>query len=296
MGDRLSIITPTYNRGHLIEKLFLSLENQNNKEFIWIIVDDGSSDNTKDMVDSFINRKTINIKYIYQQNSGKFSALNKAIKASKSELFICVDSDDYLLQDAVEIILNKWKEYREEEDIIGMVAPRVFKDGELSGNEMPKGVYSLTHNELYYKYGKTGETALIFKTLILNQNLIETNEEKFLSEEILYDKLDSIGKLKVINNTFYVMGEYLSDGLTKNYFKLWQKSPENTIMFLKSKYNNVIGLSLLQKAKKRLKTIVQYNIFTISIGKSVFKNTPNKLWSFITILPSYLLYLIKFRK
>src|SRR5699024_7599204 len=104
----LTIFTPTYNRAYILPKLYNSLVEQSNKDFVWLIVDDGSTDNTKKLVFTWIRENKISIKYYYQKNQGKSIAHNKGVKETDTELFSCVDSDDYLTKDCVEVVMNTW--------------------------------------------------------------------------------------------------------------------------------------------------------------------------------------------
>ena len=105
----LTIFTPTYNRADILNKAYKSLKRQTNKDFIWLVVDDGSIDNTEDVVKGWIDENIIEIKYIKKENGGKHTAYNVAVENTSTELImIALDSDDYLSDDAVEIILDTW--------------------------------------------------------------------------------------------------------------------------------------------------------------------------------------------
>ena len=219
----LTIFTPTYNRGKYLKQLYNSLKKQSVQTFEWIIVDDGSTDNTKEIVEKF-DEYVFNIIYIYQKNSGKHIAFNLAVKHSNAPLFFCVDSDDVLTFDAVEEIL-KCNSILHQKNMVGIVAYRKFPNGKISGNEFPDNV-AVTYNQLYYSYNKKGETALIFKTEILKKYPFpKFDKENFLSEEILYSQLDYEGNLLIMPRAIYIM-EYLNDGLTNNWFTNWIKNPQ----------------------------------------------------------------------
>lgn len=105
----LTIFTSTYNRAYILESLYKSLKNQTIKDFKWLIVDDGSTDNTQELVKNWISQETsFEIIYIKQENGGKQRAHNKAVEISDTELFFCVDSDDQLVETAVEKIKERW--------------------------------------------------------------------------------------------------------------------------------------------------------------------------------------------
>ena len=98
----ITIFTPTYNRAHTLPRLYNSLKNQSNKNFIWLIVDDGSNDETKTLVQGFVNEKIIEIRYIPQSNKGKHIAINNGLKNTHTEYFCVIDSDDYLAENAIQ--------------------------------------------------------------------------------------------------------------------------------------------------------------------------------------------------
>ena len=121
----ISIFTPTYNRKECLKKLAESLLLQTNKDFEWIIVDDGSIDETEEVIKQYT--KQIKITYIYQQNAGKHIAYNRGIELAKGDLFVCVDSDDVLQPNAIEVYSNT---YDEKEQCIGYIFPRCYSKGD----------------------------------------------------------------------------------------------------------------------------------------------------------------------
>lgn len=108
MKKGITVFTPTFNREGYLTKLYNSLLNQKFNNFEWVIVDDGSTDGTKLIVGEFIKENKININYIYQKNEGKHIAFNNGVKNAQYELFMCIDSDDYLINDILGEIYNQW--------------------------------------------------------------------------------------------------------------------------------------------------------------------------------------------
>lgn len=152
---KFTIFTPTYNREKLLKKLYESLKKQTYKDFEWIIVDDGSTDNTKEVVDKFLNEKILDIKYFYKANGGKQRAYNFGVEKAKGELFICLDSDDEYVENGLEIILKYWEKYEKLEEtdsenriknlknnknceIAGMGYLSIYPDGKIIGTEFPE--------------------------------------------------------------------------------------------------------------------------------------------------------------
>lgn len=292
---QLTIFTPTYNREKYLEILYNSLLEQTNKSFQWIVVDDGSNDKTKDVIERFQSENKIMIKYYKQPNSGKHIAHNKGVELCNTELFFCVDSDDYLPSDSVETILNIWNNRDYNSTYVGIVALRGYSNGKVMANEMPKGVKVSTLSDLYNVHGKKGETALIFKTKYLKENLFpKFDNEKFLSEEVVYDKLDKIAPLIVLNKIIYNM-EYLDTGLTKNYIKMWKSSPKGVIYLLRSRYEQVKGIKGWKKFYRFIRVILVLNAFCINRKIPVLRNSPNKILSIILMIPSLGVSYLKFK-
>lgn len=291
---QLTIFTPTYNRANYLEKLYCSLLKQSSNEFKWIIVDDGSIDNTEEIVRKFIDEKRLCIEYYKQKNSGKHIAHNKGVELCDTELFFCVDSDDYLTEDSVEVILNIWNSRKQNKNITGIVALKGYRNNKVMKNYMPRDIQYSTLSDLYNIHGKKGETALIFKTEYLKSNMFPKFEnEKFLSEEVVYNEIDKIGKLSVSNNIIYIM-EYLEDGITNNYIKAWKSSPKGVIYLLNSRYRSLNNLKGLKKYILYFKVILVLNSFCIDRKIKIYSATPNKFLSSILYIPSFFIWVIKF--
>ena len=191
----ITVFTPTYNRCKTLSVLYDSLKRQNCRNFIWLIVDDGSTDETKEKVSNWIAEEIIDIKYIWQENQGKSMAHNTGVLNTHTELFTCVDSDDSLSEEAIEKIENYWRQ-REEND------------------------------------GITGDTMLIFRTDVISKfEFPKFEHEKFVPEAYLYDLTDRTGTLMMLKEVLY-FGEYLSDGYTKNMAKLLKRNPKGYLAFI----------------------------------------------------------------
>lgn len=223
----ITVFTPIYNREILIKKLYKSLISQTNKEFVWLIVDDGSTDGSRQVIESFCKEKIIDIKYIYQNNMGKYIAHNTGVKNCMTDLFVCVDSDDILLPEAVEKTLEKWKVIQNKDKICGIVSPKKIQNmGGLM--DCPPEYSSLM--DLYNKGILRGETMLVFKTKILKNYLFpEISNEKFMSESVIYEQIDYKYKL-AIQNEFLYEAEYQNDGLTRNIDLVHWKNPYSTLL------------------------------------------------------------------
>lgn len=221
----LTIFTPTYNRAYILGRLYYSLRGQENKDFQWLIVDDGSSDDTEALVSGWMEEDIITIKYYKQKNGGKQRAHNKGVMECDTELFFCVDSDDFIVENCVEILLKTWGNATKSKDIAGIVALKGSDSNVPLGTYFPEGIRCSTLEELCGKYKVKGDLALIHKTSILKQHLFWVAEgEKFIGEGYVYQQIDQKYKLIILPKILAVC-EYLEDGYSRNVRKLTKDNP-----------------------------------------------------------------------
>lgn len=242
---KLTIFTPTYNRCEKLKELYQSLCIQTCKRFIWLIVDDGSVDDTGRIVATWQKKSDFKISYIYQPNRGKYIAHNRGVESCTTDLFVCIDSDEHLFAETVEIIYREWEKYEKDSKIAGIVAPRKMKDS-VGFAELSLPEYG-TLQELYVKYRYYGETALVYRGDILKKVLFpEVNDEKFMKESIIYWEIDKKYVLRYCPK-FLCEGSYLSDGLTNNIISQQIKSPNCTLLHYK--VSSAYRLKLIDRIK-----------------------------------------------
>ena len=257
---KLSILTATYNRANYLTKLYESIK-KNLKYNItpeWIIVDDGSTDDTKNIVQEFIKENRIIIKYMYQKNSGKMIAINEATKMATGDLIIDCDSDDYFSDNGFEIIEKKAEKLLKDEELYAMAFLKKEENGKISGNEFSRNEYKTTMFDLYFKEDIGGEKILVYNSKIrkMYSHQLENNE-KFVTESRMYHKMDEKYKLLAINEIVEI-GSYIEDGYTKNINKTFKESPYGYYMYFKELLQkNMKGV----KFSKRLYAIKHYILF-----------------------------------
>ncbi len=293
MSKLIAILTPTYNRAKLLPDLYLSLTKQTCFDFKWYIIDDGSTDNTQEVVKSFSNEK-FEIYYCSKENGGKHTACNVGFSLIDEELTFIVDSDDMLTPDAVEHIAKDWQKYKGIDNIAGLSYHKLTKSGEIVGNAYVGGdVVVSSYIDMRINNHVSGDSAEIFKTKILNAlRFPEIDGEKFLSEAILWNEIANRGyNLVYIQKGIYYC-EYLPGGLTSQGRIKQLQNPKGTMLHAKSYLSKGIKLSI--RAKYMLMYIALVR-FAGATYKKAFLECGNKRLFIMEFLPAMFLKL-KWRK
>ncbi|MBQ8298808.1 MAG: glycosyltransferase family 2 protein [Clostridia bacterium] len=224
---KVSIITPSYNREKLLKNAYNSLIKQTNKAFEWIVVDDGSVDNTEKVVKELISENKIEIKYHKKPNGGKHTALNEGYDIATGELIVILDSDDILTEDAIETILTDWKEYENNSKICGLSYKRKLINGS-EDKPLPTSPYISNHIECRYNEGYLADRTEVYKTEIMRRFKFPVFEnERFLSEGIVWNSIGKEYDTVYIDKYIYIC-EYQPDGLTSNNGNLNIKNPKGS--------------------------------------------------------------------
>lgn len=213
----VTVLTTTFNRGGRLQSLWDSLQKQTVKDFEWLVVDDGSTDGTNDLITQLQEKSDFPIRYIYKSNGGKHTALNVGIQTICSELIFIVDSDDCVTDDAVESILKIHKKYRSQNNICGYAFLRAFPDGKVNGKKFDVDEKIGSYIDVRVNGDDTGaDKAEVFKTHCLKEfPFPEYPNEKFLGEDLVWVRMARKYEMVHINKAIYV-GNYLEDGLTNN--------------------------------------------------------------------------------
>jgi len=220
---RITVYTATYNRAYTLHKGYESLCNQSCKDFEWLIIDDGSTDNTNDLVKIWISQNKIDIRYIYQENQGVNVARNLAIENIETELNICVDSDDYLKFDAIEKILGFW-DLKSKADHVGLIALDCYSSGKIVGKPIPEEIEESTLFNLYERLGINGDKKMVYKTSICKKYPCPRYEgEKYYPNRYKYYMIDKEGPSLILNEAICVV-EYLTDGITNSRFHRYRNN------------------------------------------------------------------------
>lgn len=288
----LTVFTPSYNRAYTLPRLYKSLCEQTCSDFCWLVVDDGSTDNTKELIDSYIDEGLVQIKYLMQENGGKQRAHNTGVGVCDTELFFCLDSDDRLRPESVEIILDTWKRYSGNAKVAGIIGVCGISDSEPLGSWFPKGIELSTMWDMYYKYGVKGDTAHIYRTDVLRQFPFYVEpDEKFVSETTVYHQIDQHYVLAVIPEIISIC-EYMGDGYTKNARRVTRNNPKGYMRLKRLKFE--MSTSPLLKLENMTLYLVGACL-AHSVPDAV-KSSPNRWLAVLCLLPALILSKTEFQR
>lgn len=232
----LTVFTPTYNRAHTLHRCYESLCRQSSNDFIWLIIDDGSQDETKSLVTQWqLDNTKFKILYYYKENGGLHTAYNEAIYYMKTELAVCIDSDDAMSDDAVSLIINTWNTLLESEKKIygGLIGLDISLGGKRLSPDLPC-VNSVHLYELADKYHFTGDTKMVHRVDLLKKVYPQPTfkNEKNFNPIYLFKEIDKEYSLLVLNEVLAVI-EYQSDGMTASIFRQYVNSPNSFVALRK---------------------------------------------------------------
>ena len=228
----ITVFTPAYNRAKYLPKVYESLCKQTNKDFEWVIVDDGSVDDTKDVVNSqfIIHNLQFPIRYYYQENGGKHRAINRGIKEARGELFLIIDSDDTLPPNSLELINFYYQQIKDEKSFGGVCGYMAHHDGTIIGRGNDAKVLDANSIEMRYVYGIQGDMLEVFRTDVMREiPFPEIPGEKFVSEALTWNRIACKYRLRVFHEVVYYR-DYLDGGLTDKIIKIRMTSPIASMM------------------------------------------------------------------
>ena len=268
----LTVFTPAYNRAHTLSRTYESLLNQSCKDFVWLIVDDGSADHTARLVEEWQRRDNgFAIRYLYKENGGMHTAHNTAYENIHTELNVCIDSDDCLAEGAVEKILTKWAQVKDK-GYAGLIGLDADLKGNLIGKGFPEGLAETTLSG-YYAAGGSGDKKLVYRTDVINQYppypVFEV--EKYVALAYKYRLIDQDYKLAVLDEVLCNV-EYQPDGSSGTMWKQYLKNPNGFAFWRK------VCMEYPQSKKRLVVDCIHYCSSSIIAGDKTFiVNSPRKM-------------------
>ena len=290
----LTVFTPTYNRMHTLTRLYESLCTQTCKDFEWLVIDDGSTDDTRSLVEGFITEGRIPVRYIYKENGGLYTGYNTAYANIDTELNVCIDSDDYMPCNAVELIIKKWSENGGER-FAGITGLDFYAgtDRPIAGY-FPKGMTECYFLDLYIRSIHRGDSKQVMRTDVVRRFAPMEGfpgEKNFNPIYMLLQAADELPMLLLNENLCFVdYGQ--SDSMSASIYRQYLDSPRS---FAKQR---LMEMGLKRSTfRNNVRLMIHYVASSIIAGdKDWLKRTPHKLLAVVCVVPGYLLYRYILRK
>lgn len=286
MTPTLTIFTPTYNRAYTLHLGYESLKKQTSKDFVWLIIDDGSTDQTKVLVDKWILENKVPIRYYYQENQGMHGAHNTAYELIETELNVCIDSDDYMPNDAVEKVISFWKKYGSEK-YAGIVGLDANPNGKVIGTKMPEGLKKSTLAILYAKHKVRGDKKLVYRSELTKKTPPYPlfPGEKYCPLSYKYILIDQQYPLLIINEILCYV-EYLTDGSSMNMINQYKRNPRSFSFFRK------MAMQYAPSFKERFRESIHYVSSNLMIRNYKFLfDSPRFFTTLLSVPFGMILYL-----
>jgi glycosyltransferase involved in cell wall biosynthesis len=283
----ITVFTPTYNRAKLLPRLYQSLKTQTNKNFEWLIVDDGSVDETENLITKYIIENRMPIRYYKQENAGKHIAINKGLDKANGRYFFIVDSDDYLTNESIQKILE-WFE-NVDDKIAGVVGRKCYSSLDKIGSSFPKVTFISNHIKKIYIDHIKGDLAEVYRTDIMRQNKFPFfQNEKYCAEGLLWNRIAREQDSFFFDECVYI-AEYQPDGLSSKSARLRHASPTYAHLY----YSELLEYKKLS-LKIKLRTYINLWRFSFNKPSLVNKNFRKfTLLSFISLPIGILIFLIE---
>ena len=275
---RLTVFTPTYNRAHTLPRTYASLSRQDCKDFVWLIIDDGSTDDTRALVKAWQTQEhSFEIRYLYKENGGMHTAHNVAYEVIDTELNVCIDSDDCLAPGAVRKILAKWDSVQKDK-YAGIIGLDADLQGNLIGTGFPAGMIETTLSG-YYAAGGSGDKKLVYRTDVMRQYppYPVFEGEKYVALAYKYRLIDQDYKLAVLNEVLCNV-EYQQDGSSNTLWRQYLKNPKGFAFWRK------VCMQYPESRKRVFIDCIHYvSSSFLSKDKDFFKKTPKKLLTALAV-------------
>jgi glycosyltransferase involved in cell wall biosynthesis len=255
---KFTVFTPTYNRAHTLTRVYNSLANQTFKDFEWLIVDDGSNDNTEEIINNWMSNTDFSIRYIKKQNGGKHTAINVGVKEAQGELFLILDSDDSCVPETLDRFNFYWDSIQSEykNKFSGVTVLCKNSEGEIVGDKFPESPMDMSALKIRSQFKVEGEKWGFHKTDIFKEfPFPEFKGERFISEGLIWNRMAMKYKVRHVNDALRIY-EYSPDGLMASMLKIRLNSPIGTRLY----YNELSSLPISVKLK--VKAIINYCRFS----------------------------------
>jgi glycosyltransferase involved in cell wall biosynthesis len=288
---RISVLTTAYQRGETLPRLYQSLAGQTLREFEWVVVDDGSTDGTGDLVRGFRDRAGFPIDYSRQRNQGRHVALNRAVERARGELCAVIDSDDWYMPEALERMLARWEEIpleRRDEfaDVEGL---RVDPGGELVCDRYPSDVFDTNAFELLALHGVLGDKIGMHRRDVLLRFPFPEDLGWYVTPDLVWNRIAAHYSTRCVNE-IWAYTDYRPGGLS-------DRKNELRLRFLRSQlayWREYAGMRRPMRRKSRLRAhanYVRYSLLDRAGPRRLLAASPDRRWTVLALAPGLFLYL-----
>lgn len=285
-----TVFTPTYNRADSLRGVYESLKAQTFRDFEWLVVDDGSTDGTEALVEEWMENSGFPVRYLYQENSGKPRATNRAAREARGELFLTLDSDDRCVPEALERFKLHWDSIPEtERDYFSAVTVNcVDPDGNLVGDPFPKSPIDSDPIEIHQVYGVRGEKWGFQRTDVMRKfPFPEFENEKHIAESVVWKKIGRNYKTRFVNESLRIYESH-EEGLSASNLRLRAENPKGACFLY---YQELVsGMNFVS----RLRSAVNYMRFTFHGGlglRNALRSKSHKSYILAAVIPAVTIYL-----
>ncbi|WP_372728787.1 glycosyltransferase family 2 protein [Nocardioides sp.] len=212
-GPLITVFTPTYNRAHTLPRLFASLGQQTMTSFEWLVVDDGSTDGTEEVMERLAAEATFPVRYVKQSNGGKHAATNRGVREAAGELFLTLDSDDWLLPESLERFAHHWASVPDQSRFAAVTGLCQTPEGEVLGSRFPQPVVDSNSLEIRYRHGVTGDKFGFTRTDVMRQFPFPEGEHDYVPEGIVWNAIAGRYLTRYVDEPLQVK-DYQADGFT----------------------------------------------------------------------------------
>lgn len=271
----ITLLTPTYNRASLLQRLYQSLIKQNCQDFEWLIVDDGSVDDTEYLIESFRrtqqNGVTFPIQYIKKSNGGKHTAINLGVQHAQGELILIVDSDDLLPVNAILTVLSQYNKVKGDDAFAGVAGLDFDMNNRIIGTGLPQSIIHCNAMEIRYRFKVQGDLKEAFKKdVLLKFPFPEIEGERFCPEQLVWFRIAQHYKLRYFNQPIY-LADYQDGGITSNIVRARMNSPIASMLC----YGELTTYQI--PFKEKIKAAINYYRFKACLTRDSEKSNQQKL-------------------
>lgn len=289
-----TVFTPTYNRAHLLPRVYRSLSRQTFKDFEWLVVDDGSTDNTKEVVNHLQEEADFAIRYVWKPNGGYHTTINEGVTCARGMFFAILDSDDWYVDDALENMLKFWKTIEEADKLTysGVCGLFAYKNGEIVGSKFPSDVWDSDDFAAKNVYRIEGDKIGFKRTDVMRQFPSPEDIGRFASQSIRWNRIGNKYSTRFVNRVFAIK-EYQTGGISDDKKITLIRNPRSRVLLLCELLNCGRRLPISVRVKATI-NLIRFSLHARVSIRELYRSVPNKL-AILPCLPVAVLVVLRDR-